>query len=168
MKNFFIILLCLVTLAGCKGTQSTTTNTEEQSVAFSDDLSNFIVPEPVAVYEAPKTSEPKSAAKGVTVHDTERINSKVDAMVEHNQTVKWIDGYRLLIYSGINRKRAEEIQEELADGLFGPAFLRYEQPNYKIFLGEYFTQFDAQIAHAKIKPFYEASIIVTDRIAINR
>ena len=76
-------------------------------------------------------------------------------------------GYRVQIHYGNNRTKATEIKAEFL--LTHPdisAYLIYQQPNFKVRLGDFKTRLQAQELLDKIIDDYPASFIVRDEVRL--
>lgn len=76
-------------------------------------------------------------------------------------------GYRIQIYFGTDRVRANEIRAEFMR--FYPetgAYLVYQQPNFKVRVGDFRTRLEAQGFHHSIADRYTPSFIVPDEVRL--
>lgn len=75
------------------------------------------------------------------------------------------NGFRLQIYSGNDRKEAY-VEQAKFKGRFpaSGAYISYEQPNYKIRVGDFRTRIEAEKFLNKLRPYYQSVFIFSERI----
>ncbi len=145
-------------LFGCTTTQ-VATNSQE----FNDDLSAYRI----VVDEAEIPVLEEEVVEDVAIKlPQETSEQKLDQFLTgmqafHNKS-KTVPGYRLLIYSGYDRDRAFELKEELAEVLGMEAAVQYEQPNYRVKLGNFLNRVDAHSLYTKLKRDFPMAIIIQD------
>jgi hypothetical protein len=44
--------------------------------------------------------------------------------------------------------------------------LEYEQPNFRVKTGKYFTRLEAEMDYAKVRQYFPAAIVVPDKIPL--
>lgn len=96
-------------------------------------------------------------------------DEKVQQLVERHKTVnadkKSMQGYRIQLYYGANRKEAIMLKAIfLREYPETDVYLIYQQPNFKVRMGDFKTKFDADRFFKKIKDDYPACFIVPDNI----
>jgi len=102
------------------------------------------------------------AQKTVFIHTDNILDSLIEA---DKNTAPGMDGFRVQIYFGSERKAAQEIRGKFLQ-LFPntEAYLIYQQPYFKVRTGDYRTRFEAYAAYKKIIPNFDKVFIVPDRI----
>lgn len=96
-------------------------------------------------------------------------NTYLDSLIEkntsNNRVNKTIAGYRIQIFSGNERNNANNIKTKFLK-LYPnqTAYLAYQQPYFKIRVGDFRTRLEAKIFYNKIKEEFGECIIVTDKI----
>ncbi|MES2726238.1 MAG: SPOR domain-containing protein [Bacteroidota bacterium] len=95
----------------------------------------------------------------------------LDSLIEKNKTVnnanKVIKGYRIQLFSGTERNNANAVKTKFLK-LFPDqtAYLIYNQPYFKIRVGDFRTKIDAEIFYNKIKAEFGECIIISDNISL--
>ncbi len=97
-------------------------------------------------------------------------NDKMEALISEmslaNTAIEEAQGYKLQVYSGSDRLEAEKILKKLKSWV--PAsdqpILVYEQPNYKIKLGNFTNKLDAYYKFQVLVKEFPTILIVTDLI----
>lgn len=95
------------------------------------------------------------------------LDSLIEKVKETNSIHKTIKGYRIQLFSGTERNNANEVKTRFLK-LYPQlnAYLLYNQPYYKIRVGNFRTRLDAEVAYQKIKNVFDECIIVSDNIAL--
>lgn len=76
-------------------------------------------------------------------------------------------GYRIQLYFGSERSKAAEIKTDFSNNFSNTsAYLIYQQPNFKIRVGDFKTRMEAFAFLESIKEFYTTSFIVPDEIKL--
>ncbi|MEH0158486.1 hypothetical protein V6R21_30815 [Limibacter armeniacum] len=159
----YITFLLPVLFTACKsGQKGASANYDD---LFKTDLTKYRVSyHPDTTNQSSVSTETGVSAEGVPEG---YINSKVDEKLGlmAQRELGGIPGYRLLIFSGTNRRKAEEIISNLKYnmGMFDVS-MEYEQPNYKVKAGTYFTKLDAHADHVQLKKAFPSAILVSERI----
>lgn len=95
----------------------------------------------------------------------------LDSLIEKNKNVnsanKTMKGYRIQLFSGTERNNANAIKTKFLK-LFPDqtAYLIYNQPYFKIRVGDFRTKIDAEIFYNKIKAEFGECIIISDNISL--
>ena len=84
-----------------------------------------------------------------------------------NQARRTMPGYRIQIYFGTDRTKANEIKTDFLH-LFPNAgsYLIYQQPNFKIRVGDYKSRLEAMKFLKEIQTLYSAAFIVKDDVKL--
>lgn len=167
MKVLSAICVILLIASGCKPTKQTQT----QDGKYSEDLSGLRpkVEEPAEITAAPDNNKRDPKAY---VEPQHTVNKQLDAVLDSidriNLTRKFVEGYTIQVYSGMKREDAMNIKKELTITL--PQLdseIQYLQPNYRVKTGKYFNRLEAEKDYQQVKRYFQAAILVPDKIAIN-
>ncbi len=84
-----------------------------------------------------------------------------------NQAKRTMSGYRIQIYFGSDRTKANEVKTDFLQ-LFPNkgAYLIYQQPNFKIRVGDHKTRLEAMKFLKEIQSLYSAAFIVKDEVKL--
>jgi putative transposon-encoded protein len=93
------------------------------------------------------------------------LDSLIDKNIVKNNINKTISGFRIQLFSGNERNNANSVKTKFLR-LFPDqtAYLTYQQPYFKIRVGDFRTKLEAKIFYNKIKDEFGESIIVQDKI----
>lgn len=168
---FLAILLALV---GCK-TTSTVSNSPNTN--FSDDVSSFRIKFNPTDIPAQAVNPNNNAVKPPVTNLQEPIGSMkitldtlLGQIAESNKSFS-VKGYRIQIYSGLDRKEAEKAMADfnnLKTGSEDRPELEYAQPNFKVKVGNYLEKPKAYELYYKVKGVFPSASIIYEKIKIPR
>ena len=176
---FFFLLLSAC--ASTSGTWASSTgddknkaasnNNKDQPENKGEDLSKyrpkFSLPKttaPVATGENPFTPLPGSTPVN---HVNERVTALLDTMALMNKAVRFAKGYRILAYTGTERKAAMDLRSAIISRLPDErVYPQYKQPTWRVKVGDYFNRLEANQALLRIKDISPNAMIVEDQINI--
>jgi hypothetical protein len=171
MKKILPILAVVVLVIGCKSTQTGTTSSSQEG-KYSEDLSAMrpkveetttsTTTSPTETKRDPKAYvEPK-----FTIN--KQLNALLDTIDHQNLNRKFIEGYTIQVYAGQKREDALNVKKQLTISVPGiTSEVQYEQPNFKVKSGKYFTRLEAQKDFEQIKKYFPSAILVPGQISIN-
>ena len=93
------------------------------------------------------------------------LDSLIDKNIAKNNINRTITGYRIQLFSGNERNNANNTKTKFLR-LFPEqtAYLSYQQPYFKIRVGDFRSRFEAKLFYNKIKDEFSESIIIQDKI----
>lgn len=102
----------------------------------------------------------------VLVRDA-RFDEVVARQKKENLLHQTIPGYRVQIYFGVNRPKASEVKLDFA-GRFPEvsAYLTYQQPNYKVRVGDFRSRYEALRFLKSIEGLYPTVFVVPDEVRL--
>jgi hypothetical protein len=119
---------------------------------------------------------PYSRAQDVTSYNSDssviitkdaRYEELVNKQKQQNIQNQSMHGYRIQIYFGGVRQKASEVKLDFNDRYPDiPAYLSYQQPNFKVRIGDYRNRFEAQRFLKNIEGLYPTSFIVPDDVKL--
>jgi SPOR domain len=110
--------------------------------------------------------------------DTPATNELKSSIIDHSGVQKYIEkhqkiikkkpfveGYRIQIYNGNNKEDANKIRAEFYSNYPSMrCYLTYQQPYYKVRVGDYQDQGSAKVDLKKMARTYPSSFLVPDQI----
>ena len=96
-----------------------------------------------------------------------RLDDLMKRQKQENLEKQSMPGYRVQIYFGGNRQKASEIKMEFSN--LHPdiaAYLTYQQPNYKVRVGDYRSRFDARKIFQELDGKYPTTFVVPDDVRL--
>jgi hypothetical protein len=97
----------------------------------------------------------------------DRLHPILDSISRLQLSRKFIDGFSIQLYSGTKRELAMEAKKVLATkhpDLTGD--LLYQQPNFRVKVGRYFTRLEAYRDFAALRKSFPAAIIIPEKILV--
>lgn len=115
-----------------------------------------------------KTSAQEKTAGGkLEIIQDQRIDSLLKRQIILNKFKNTIPGFRVQIYSGQQRNKANEMKSEfLTIYPEVPSYLLYQQPNFKIRVGNFRSRLEAYKFMRSLAAAFSNSFIVNDEIVI--
>ena len=97
----------------------------------------------------------------------ERYDLLLNKQKEQNLAKQTMAGYRIQVYFGGNRQKASEVKSEFSSKYPDvPTYLTYQQPNYKIRVGDFLNRFEAQKFMKQLDGLYPTLFIVPDEVKL--
>jgi len=96
----------------------------------------------------------------------EKVNFVLDSIDKLNLTRKVVPGYTIQVYSGLNSEEARSARKRLQEELSMHADMQYIQPKWRVRVGNYFTNLDAQKDLVRLKRAFPNAILVPESIPI--
>ncbi len=172
--NRFVLNIVLVLLviglgaAGC-AKSSVPQKTEVLDLSFSEDLSQYNPKvAPLATSLGEESTETIQNDPLETQFDiSNQLDALIDSMRVGNDSIRMMDGYTVLVYSGNNGTEAGRVRNRLFDIVPDmTARYTYKLPTYFVKVGQFFQQVEAQSLYRKIREYYPTASIVPDKFPI--
>lgn len=91
----------------------------------------------------------------------------IDKQKQENLEKQSMPGYRIQIYFGGNRQKAAEIKVEFSSRYPEvSAYLTYQQPNYKVRVGDYRSRFEAKKLLSELEGQFPTTFVVPDDVRL--
>ncbi len=170
LKDTLLIVLLIVTY-GCR-TMAQKPAIDTTSTKFSDpDIENFS-----PVFETPKnevkaeSNLPIKDCKSLPVSSNARLKVISDSISGANKLIKYAQGYRILVYSGMDRDEANRAKGNLYQLLpNADIYTVYKQPNYRVKMGDYSDRLEAyRVLKLDVARIYPNAIVIQDNVFIKR
>ncbi|QNF31760.1 sporulation protein [Adhaeribacter swui] len=166
-KELSFLFLVLISCTRPPGTSSNT-----EAAAKVEDFSvyrpKFPAP-PTESTENPKPTTEPTVLVTPTNHVNNRVTALLDTMASANKAIKYASGYRILMYTGTERKTAMDMRRAIIERIPEERdYLQYRQPTFRLKVGDYLTRIEAQQVLSRIRDISPNALIITDQININR
>lgn len=172
-----LLLGVLWLLGGCAASQptaSTDTTTNRPAArpapAVTDpllaDVARFRPKIDAAAPKSPVSNAPVPAA-GAGGDVTVRADAQLQAWADANQQLKFAPGFRILAYTGPSRDEAMRIRTAVIRR--DPTerdYLLYEQPTFRLKIGDYFTRLEAEQALVRWRDVMPQALIVAEQVNV--
>lgn len=172
MQKILPFVLVALIVGGCKPSKQTQT-TSTQDGKYSEDLS-ALRPRVEEQSQSSTTDNPDKIKRDpkAIVDAQFTVNKRLDAVLDSidriNLSNRYVEGYTIQVYSGKNREDALNVKKQLTQTMSNlNSEVQYEQPNFKVKSGRYYTRLEAQKDFDLIKKHFPTAIIVPGQISIN-
>ncbi|MFN7313232.1 MAG: SPOR domain-containing protein [Bacteroidota bacterium] len=110
-----------------------------------------------------------SAQQSVQIVGDENLDSLVQQNIVKNEDLNGIQGYRIQIFFGSDRKAANDARTKFLQ-LYPEveAYLVYQAPYFKVRVGDFRTQLEAQAIYKNVLSQFDKVFIVPDKINLPR
>jgi len=101
----------------------------------------------------------------LTVSNDAYLDTAIQKNIDKNRIANVIDGYRIQLFSGAERNNANALKTKFLK-LYPetPAYLIYQQPYFKLRVGNYRTKIETQQIFYKLQDDFGQVIIIPDKI----
>ena len=157
-STLFVTLIIAISCAAQKKNSKT---------YYHEDLSNLRIIFPDVVDSVPQNQTRKKGEVVATRNVNKQVDTILDSINRFNVTRKFIDGYTIQIYSGLNREEAMNTKKKmLTDAADLNAELEYNQPKFRVRVGSYFSRLEAQRDMLRLKRPFPNAILVPEKIIV--
>jgi len=164
--NILLISLLVYVNFSCAITKPSGTSMANEE--YSEDLTAFrpaIEALDSIVIDAPLN---KPIVDTISLDVGEKMNILLDTAASYARTtIKYLDGFTIQVYGGDNRTAARNYRTDLIRNFpeTRPKMV-FEQPNYKVRVGSYYTRLEAQRFFMEVKDIFPRAILVPSRLSI--
>jgi hypothetical protein len=101
----------------------------------------------------------------VIIQRDANLDSLIIKNVEHNKTQNSMDGFRIQLFSGVERNNANALKTKFLKQFPNyPIYLIYQQPYFKLRAGDFRNKLEAQWLFNQLQQEYGEVLIVPDKI----
>lgn len=139
-------------------------------VKYGEDLSSYRPKVPADTLAA--TSNPTENPSAVNItphnHDTNAVDGKLYAINQQSKSEQTIPGFTIQVYSGTSRDQASQAKAKVYRIIpDSRPETKYEQPIYKVRVGDFGDRLEAQTVYAKLLQEFPDAIVIPSKIRIN-
>jgi len=103
----------------------------------------------------------------IVINADERLNILLDNYKSANKTKKTIHGYRIQIAASNDRNKVYKLKGQFYNNYQDiKSYVHYQQPNFKLKVGNYRTKLEAQKVLLEINTYYRDAFIVYEEIPL--
>lgn len=166
-KIGLVLLLLGFGVVGCSETTVVQT-TKVADLSFNEDLSQY---NPKVENVGERDEQAVGVIQNESLETRFDISGQLDALIDSmrvgNDSIRMIDGYTILVYSGNNETEAGRVRNRLFDIVPDmTARYTYKLPTYFVKVGQFYQQVEAQSLYRKIREYYPTASIVPDKFPI--
>lgn len=98
---------------------------------------------------------------------TAEVNSLLDSINILKKDVEYVEGYTIQVYTGIKKEEANQAKAAVYEILEDSRpIITYEQPNFKVKVGKFYTRREALRTFAELKKELPSAIILPEKIPV--
>lgn len=118
---------------------------------------------------APEPRKITNIGSAEAMHINRKVDEQLNVIGEKNRSIRYAAGFRIQIYVGNERLQAENAKMQINQNFPELApYLSYNQPTYKLKVGDFMRRIDAERYHAQIKPLLGSAMLVADKVDVRR
>lgn len=103
----------------------------------------------------------------ITINEDARIAGLMNQYKDYNLRKEFTDGYRIqLMYTDVRDEVYKSKSKTYGEFPDLPSYVEYEQPYYKLRIGDFSTRLEATYYLNKVIPVYSGAFIVKDKIRV--
>ena len=175
-----LVASMLLGLAACAGTAplapraSAPADTTLKKTAAASALPAEDVTKYRPVFAVPKAAPIAATAPAkTTVLPTNHVNPQVEQRLRDqaytNQNVKYAQGYRLLVYLGLERDQVMAIRRTIIGRYPDETdYITFKAPVYRLYIGDYLTKLDAARGLARLRGLTPKLELVATQVLLNK
>lgn len=165
MRTTRFLILILGILSACKTSQVTSSRTEPYKEDLSGLRLDLSTEDKQGEVSGTEVIENKVNPEGHIKAELDSINKII---IEKNRQQKYVDGYTIQIYTGIDREAAALIRQKANElELDIDPIIEYIQPNYKVKVGQYLNRLRAHEVYEFLKKEFPLALLIPERIEVD-
>ena len=169
LSSVFLVLLLAFVSCTEKAAPTRTDSNLGVETEYSDDLSKFRPKVVSGELNKDNTVIKANSAIQSKFDMTSEFDALLDSIKVKNDTVAILNGYTILVYSGINERDAGRVRNRLFDILPEmQAVMQYKLPTYFVKVGTFYQQIEAQPLYEKIKKYYPNATVVPEQFKLEK
>lgn len=170
MKNAIYILSVALIITSCAPGMIPTSSDE----SYKEDLSTLMpkIDLPMDSTVVNDNSETQETVDYISIEPqydvTAQLNAVLDSIVSIRSSIRYVDGFTILVYSGTSSEKARIAKGKIYTVIPGSKpVLKYDEPNFRVKVGKYYSRLEAQQDYAALREKFYNAIIIPERIYIN-
>lgn len=170
--NIFFIMGIMAAMSCGSGSTASKSGTKSKAGDHYEDLSAY---RPEIMTNSDSAVNDGTADPGNTINPnlkpendvTSSVNMLLDSINYLKSNINYIDGFTIQVYTGINREQANDAKAKVYTTLpdSRPVII-YDQPNFRVKVGKFYTRREAQGTFAALKSVFPAAILIPERLPI--
>ncbi|QJW92155.1 SPOR domain-containing protein [Spirosoma taeanense] len=124
----------------------------------------------VAAPATPRKNEVRKPSRPVeAMHINRQLDLVLDTIANQNRSIRYAPGFRVQVYVGNQRKEVDDIKLIIAQNFpeLNP-YLSYNQPTYKLKVGDFMRRLDAERYYASIRQLVPLAQLQADKVDVRR
>ncbi len=125
------------------------------------------------VFPAPKAAPVAAAAVKTAVLPTNQVNAPLEQRLRDqaytNQNVKYAQGYRIMVYLGIERDKVMAIRRTIIGRYPDETdYITFKSPVYRLYIGDYLTKLEAARGMARLRGIAPKLELEATQVLLNK
>ena len=113
--------------------------------------------------ELPTSETVTAESSSASAIDTE-LNRRISQIAEENSKEQFVNGFAILIYSGVDREKAFDIRNEAySEFPQTQSYMEYQQPRYLVKVGRFVNKIEALATYEKMNTVFSSARIIKDK-----
>lgn len=182
LSGIWLLIQACAPRPATSSSRTTTSSYNEYSEDLSATRPVYASPRREAVATVPKTpplsttrpaEAPRKsgvpAAPAEALHINRRLDAALDTIALQNRRVRYASGYRVQVYVGNERAAADAAKLEIYKQFPElSAYVSYQQPTYRLKVGDFMRKMDAERYFSKLKMMFAGAQMQPDKVDIRR
>ena len=125
------------------------------------------------LFAAPKAASASAAPARAVVAPTNHVNPQMEQRLRDqaytNQNVKYAQGYRILVYLGLERDKVMAIRRNIIERYPDETdYITFKSPVYRLYIGDYLTKLEAARGLAKLRGMAPKLELEATQVLLNK
>ena len=125
------------------------------------------------VFAAPKATSVTAAPAKTALLPTNQVNTQMEQRLRDqaytNQNVKYAQGYRILVYLGLERDKVMAIRRTIIGRYPDETdYITFKAPVYRLYIGDYLTKLDAARGMARLRGLAPKLELEATQVLLNK
>jgi hypothetical protein len=97
------------------------------------------------------------------------LNSKIDTMANNNASNKYIQGFRILVYSGKSSQEVQRARSKVYESITDAnIYIDFKSPNQRVKVGDCVDRIEAYSLYGKLKKNFPNAVVIPDQVIIKK
>lgn len=124
-----------------------------------------------SIATTPRRTEPRRStpAPAAAMNVNRQLDAVLDTLAAQNRSIRYAPGFRIQVYVGTQRQEVDAMKALIAQNFpeLNP-YLSYNQPTYKLKVGDFMRRIDAERYYASIKQQVRSAQLQGDKVDVRR
>lgn len=125
------------------------------------------------LFAAPKAASASAAPARAVAAPTNHVNPQMEQRLRDqaytNQNVKYAQGYRILVYLGLERDKVMAIRRNIIERYPDETdYITFKSPVYRLYIGDYLTKLEAARGLAKLRGMAPKLELEATQVLLNK
>ena len=126
-------------------------------------------PPPAAPSTTPEPRKITTVGSAEAMHINRKVDEQLSVIGEKNRAIRYAPGFRIQLYIGNERIQAENAKMQINQNFPELApYLSYNQPTYKLKVGDFMRRIDAERYYSQIKQLIASAMLIPDKVDVRR